>query len=124
MKVKQLIIIVLCVGLSIAFFIFKDDIINVIPDNNAPYREKFATYEQAEATILKQEYVKGKRGPSRLVSTVKFADKKGNEYIFRLDDNALQGTKPGDKTTVYYDPENPEYEVKGERVYKEVMRIK
>jgi len=110
--------------LSIAFFLFKDSIINVLPDNNAAYRETFATYEQAEAVILKQEHIKGKRGPARLVSTVKFSDKEGKEYTYKLDDNTLQSTKAGDKTIIYYDPEDPQYNVKSERVYKEVMRIK
>lgn len=123
MKTKQIIILILCIGLSIAFFLFKDNIIGMLPDNNAAYREKFATYEQTEAVILKQERVKGKRGPARLVSTVKFSDKEGNEYTYELDENALEGTKPGDKTIIYYNPADPEYDVESERVYKEVMRI-
>lgn len=120
----QAVIIVLCFAASIAFLIFKDDIIAMIPDNNAGYREQMAKYEKAEATILEQEYVRGRRGPARLVSTVKFTDNEGNEYTYRLDDNALQGTEPGETVIIYYNPENPDYRVESERVYKEIMRIK
>lgn len=119
LKPLHIVVIIAMLALTVVIFLFKD---KITPDLNAPYRESFANYEKAEAVILDQRYNRGPRNRSRLISTIQFRDCNGDVHTYDLNDNTLDGKMKGDTVVIYYDPEEPQFEVKSEQVWREVMR--
>ena len=117
-KIKpfHIVLIVLMSALTIALYLFKDEI---IPNQNASSVELYRTFQQAEGTIVSSEQTGGRS--SATVYTIQFRDQDDNLVTVTERNWQTMPLKQGEKVIMYYNPEKPSQAVPEKR-WKEIMR--
>ena len=116
LKPFHIILIVGMSALSIFLYLNKD---KLLPNPNAAYEELYSTFLQAEGTIMSSENSQGRR--SGVIYTIQFRDKDNNLVTVTKSNWQTMRLKPGDKVTMYYNPDNPQ-EATPESRWREIMR--
>lgn len=112
------VLIVAMLALTVAIYMFKD---RILPDLNEPYREEMSTHIKTEATVIRKEVERGRRGSMTAIH-VQFRDGEGVLRTAKIYDNHLLSVPAGEEITIYYNPENLK-EVRSEGDYKRIMKI-
>ena len=110
-------LIALMVVLSIALFVFKDQIKYLNPSNQVS-REILSSHVKTTAKILSLTVKRGKKNAANNIYHIEYKDQKGNVYKANLWYNSIITLK--DSVVIYYDPQDPT-NITSERSYKEIM---
>ena len=116
LKPLQIVIILIMLVLSAAFFLYKD---KIIPNPNAAYEELYSTFVPTEGTIVSVENTGGRRGA--IIYTIQFYDRNNNLITVTERHWQTMPLQTGDKVTMYYNPQDPN-DATPESRWKEIMR--